>query len=148
MHRVLKYLEMKTVRFHDSFICQNVPDYEQYAYMYSKSVAEAIFQNDDFALDQYVKIQSNTKTIYRKCAAWRTIKKNEISLGNRSIRELGFKSEDLGYSKVEVTKSNWLSYQIHNSDRSQKAAFLLALIGFICAVLSSLKDIFDIVLLW
>ena len=134
----------KTVRFHDSLICQSVQDYEQCSYLYSKSVAEEIFEEEDTTIDYYVKIKNGSKTIYRKCAAWRTVKSHEISLGNRSIRELGLTKKDLGKKEVEVKKSNWLAYQIHNSDRSKKIAFFIVLIGLFCTVFSTTKDIIEL----
>ena len=134
----------KVVRFHDAQICQNNQDYEQYAFLYSKSIAEEVFCNEELSIDAYVKISYGALTIYRKCAAWRTVKSGEISLGNRSIRELGLKNAQLGKVHVTVKKSNWFAYQLHNSDISLKVSFIVLLIGLFCSVFSTIKDIIEL----
>ena len=134
----------KVVRFHDSQICQNNQDYEQCAFLYSKSIAEEVFCNDELSIDAYVKIINGSHAIYRKCAAWRTVKADEVSLGNRSIRELGLKNAQLGKVHVTVKKSNWFAYQLHNSDISLKVSFIVLLIGLFCSVFSTIKDIIEL----
>lgn len=135
----------KIVKFHDRQILLANPDYEQFAYLYSKSISDEVFADEDQHIDKYVVIQYRKKKIYRKCAAYRTVLSNEISLGNRSIRELGLKSKDLGTKEVEVRKSNWFTYQFNNSDISQRMAFIIALVGLACAIFSTCKDIIELV---
>ena len=134
----------KVVRLHDNLIVQKIQDYEQYAFLYSKSVAEDIFCEDDQHIENYVKIQYGSNKVYRKCAAFRTVKANEISLGNRTIRELGLQKEQLGIQKLEVKKMNWFAYQLHNSDLSQRVAFIIVLVGLLCSIFSTSKDIIEI----
>ena len=53
---------------HNAQIYQNIQDYEQYAYVYSKVLSELVFDDDeDLSIDQYVKITSvdTDKAIYR-----------------------------------------------------------------------------------
>lgn len=139
-----KVVVMKVVRFHDSQVCQTVQDYEQYAYVYSKTISEEIYHDDDVSIDQYVKITRCSKTIYRKCAARKGVKSNEISLGNRSIKELGLKRKDLGVEKVCISKSNWFLYHFYNSDVSFRMLFIIALIGLISSLASLLNDIISL----
>lgn len=136
----------KVVKFHDPLIVQKVQDYEQYAFLYSKSVAEEIFCDEEPYLDKYVRIQYGSRKIYRKCAAFRTVNSNEISLGSRSIKEIGLKSRQLGVEEVEVKKTTWLAYQLYNSDLSQRIAFIIVLIGLFCSIFSTTKDIIEIIL--
>ena len=128
----------KTVRYHDSIFCSNVSDYEQYALLYSKSIAEGVFSDDDTNIDQYVRIQYGGKVVFRKCAAWRTVKSGEVALGSRTIRELGLQKAQLGVESVSIQKSNWFMYQLNNSDVSQKLTFIMALLGFMSSILSLL----------
>ena len=126
----------KVAQFHDPKFCSNVQDYEQYALLYSKTVAEDVFSDDDTNVDQYVRLQYGGKVIFRKCAAWRTVKSSEITLGNRTIRELGLQKAHLGVESVQIQKSNWFSYQFNNSDISLKLTFIIGLLGFVCSILS------------
>ena len=126
----------KTVRYHDSMFCSNVRDYEQYALLYSKTVAEDVFSDDDTNIDQYVRIQYGGKVVFRKCAAWRTVKSGEVALGSRTIRELGLQKAQLGVESVSIQKSNWFMYQFNNSDISLKLTFIIGLLGFVCSILS------------
>lgn len=134
----------KIVRFHDSIICQNFQDYEQYAFFYSKSLAEEVYHDEDIPIGSYVSIKYGSKVIYRKCAAWRTIGSEELSLGNRSIKELGLSRAQLGVEKVQVNKSNWFAYNFYNSDTSLKMLFYMAILGFFCSVFSTLKDLLEL----
>lgn len=144
-NKVIVKTMKKVVKFHDSQIIRANQDYEQFACLYSKSISNEIFCDDDQHLDKYVKIQYGSNKIYRKCAAFRTVSAKEISLGNRSIRELGLKGNDLGIKRVEVRKSNWFAYQLYNSDMSQRIAFIIALAGLVCAFFSTCKDIVELI---
>lgn len=128
----------KTVRLHDSTFCSNVNDFEQYALLYSKTIAEDVFSDDDTNIEQYVKIQYGSKIVFRKCAAWRTVKSGEVTLGCRTIRELGLRRAQLGEEQIRIQKSNWFMYQFNNSDLSQKLTFLMALLGFVSSIVSLL----------
>lgn len=127
---------------HNAQIYQNIQDYEQYAYVYSKVLSERVFDDDDdLSIDQYVKITNvdTGKAIYRKCAAKNGIKKEEISLGNRSLRELGIKIPSP--HSVIVRKSNWFSYMWHNSDASFRFTFYFTLLALACSIISLLVDL-------
>ena len=131
---------------HKKEIYDSVPDYEQYAYLYSKTLSSEVFDKDEMSIDQYVKIEYKGKKIYRKCAAKAGLRSDEVSLGNRSIKELGIenkinKAGDVG---VCVTKSNWFMYQMFNGDKSLKMAFVFTIFSLICTVFSSLKDIIEL----
>lgn len=135
----------KTVIIHDAQVYANVPDYEQYAYVYSKTLSSEVFADVDMAIDQYVMIGYQGKKIYRKCAARCGVKSDEISLGNRSIRELGLKRTELnGVAKVQMSRCNWFQYQFNNSDSSLKASFVIVLIGLMCSIFSTIKDLVEI----
>ncbi len=126
-----------TPKFHHPEILDKTQEYEQLVYVYSKTIATQVFEPDDLSIDQYIRIKSSKNTIYRKCSAYRSVKSGEITLGNRSLRELGFnKRNELDGATVEITKSNWLCYQYFNSDRSLRATFILAALGLICSIAS------------
>ena len=129
-----------TPKFHDQEILDKTQEYEQQVYVYSKTMATQIFEPDDLSIDQYIRIKYGKKKIYRKCSGYRSVKSGEITLGNRSLRELGFKIVD-EHSKVQIAKSNWLCYQYFNSDKSLRATCILAALGFICSIASLIISI-------
>ena len=134
---------------HRKEIYENVPDYEQYAYLYSKTFSSEVFDEDDLCIDQYVMIEYGNRRIYRKCAAKSGICSGEISLGNRSIRELGIDNKiyQTGKIKVKMSKSNWFMYQMFNGDKSLKMVFIIGIFSLLCTIFSTLKDIIELFLL-
>lgn len=133
---------MFTVIHHSNDIVKSCPDYNQLACFYSKTVS-GIRGLDNSSVDYYVKITNmyGTKSIYRKVLAAKGVSSNDVSISQRSSFELGVSQGEVVY----ISRSSWLHYNLHNSDRSLKGAFILAFIGFICAIFSSLKDIYELI---
>jgi hypothetical protein len=127
---------------HSNDVVKNSSDYNQLACFYSKAFSD-IRGLDNSSVDCYVKITNayGTKTIYRKAIAKTGVRCRGVSISHRSSLELGVSQGD----DVYISRSSWLSYNLHNSDRSLKGAFIFAFIGFICAIFSSLKDIYELI---
>lgn len=131
------------VRDLDPFFVSGNPEYEQYALVYSKQMAE-LFKEDEskeeMNLDRFVKIIScddKKRKVYRKCSARKGTSSNEVAIGSRTQKELGCKKG----SMVEICKASWTQYYWHNSDSSIKFAFILAVIGAVCGIASFLLEI-------
>ena len=129
-----------TVIEHDVSVCEKYADYEQYAcfnsyWLAGKLSNESLQQNYD--IDRYVKIECNGKKMYRKCIAHRVVCSQEVSLGCRTRRLLGVKEGE----EVNVSSSTWFQYHFHNSDKAVKVAFIMALISFLCTIISTITGL-------
>lgn len=120
---------------HDIKVCEKYPDYEQYACFNSYQLSDE-FLKEKISLDQYVVIETHGKKIFRKCIARAGVCHNEVSLGARTRRELCVKVGD----DVNISHTTWLKYRLHNSDTSVKLAFVLALLGVLCSIFSTIND--------
>lgn len=124
------------VRAHDISVCETYSDYEQYACFNSYWIAGEL-PGDDFYFDRYVRIECNGKKMYRKCIAHRVVCSQEVSLGCRTRRLLGVKEGE----EVNVSSSTWFQYHFHNSDKAVKVAFIMALISFLCTIISTITGL-------
>ncbi|MGM9735074.1 MAG: hypothetical protein ACI3ZL_01550, partial [Candidatus Cryptobacteroides sp.] len=135
-------LKMRVIS-HPKDFCANCLDYETYALVYSKSIAdingEQLKQTDDRdKLNGYVRISAGRKKIYRKCRAYCGIKGDEISLGYRSRAELG------GNNNVTVAPTGWFSYHWMNSEPGLKHSFRITVVALALTALSSLLSIISL----
>lgn len=121
---------------HDHNVCETYSDYEQYACFNSHKLADE-FLNEAVSIDQYVEVEYNGKKIYRKCVARNGVNRDEVSLGARTRKILGVKTND----NVKISDSTWLKYQMHNCDASIKVAFVIAIVGLLCTVISTVIDV-------
>lgn len=113
-------MELNPKRIEDADFIANHSDYEQYALVYSKTLAKLSKgendnpdskedKGDDYDdLGRYIKIASNNKTIYRKCQARNGIKKGEIALAGRTLKELSLNPSE---GSVSVTPSSFITYK-------------------------------------
>ena len=109
------------------------PDFEQFAHVYSKEMAELFKVDssaDDLPLNRFVKIvnKDKTRTVYRKCIARHGVCYDQIALGYRTQQELRVynASSDLD-KEVDVYNSNWFQYYLHNSDIYVRLMFVVAI---------------------
>lgn len=128
-------------------------DFEQFALLYSKTLADV--HNDDKeegvlplvnlfddTFSKYVRISFEKKSIIRKCSARNGIKSNEVALGHRTIKELGVRN--INKDPVNVEPSNFIAYYLKNSDKYVKLTAWSGLVAFVLTVVSSVITILSL----
>ena len=150
-------VQYKPVTIHPDFVRYNT-DYEQYALLYSKEL-RSLFETFNYiekekqekeetsslAICKYVKIRHNDKVIYRKCRAECHIHAGEVGLGFRTQKELRIDPDNTEANSVCISKSNFLCFYLHNSDRYMALTAWIAVAGFLLTLLSAVLSVLSFV---
>ena len=123
------------------------PNYEELVFMYSKDLCKLRYGNDDEDVwELLVKIQTiddNHKkhTIYRKAIGYSMVHKGTIMLGYRS-RSI------LGEYPATVEPACWFCYCWKHFNSVVRWPFRIAVIALGFALISTIKDLIDIIRLF
>ena len=142
-------MELKVIKLDNDFV-KGETEYERYAFTNWKNISEILKDdpNDEEGdlnnIECIVKISNGRKRVYRKCRS-NKITKDKIALGYRTALELGVKQDN---NEEVVVKSSWwfwFPYLWHHIDSTIKWPFRIAVVAFICTVLSFLETIMNLI---
>lgn len=123
---------------------QICPEMEEYAFLYSGSFKD-IFGFNQKALPKkanksYLKLKHGKYKIFLRYKALNGIGGQDVALSYTNLCRLGIDLTKASNTEVEITKSNWVKYNMFNQDDGRRWLFNFGFFGFILAILLAIAS--------